>query len=159
MNKMINLDGGGSSRLVVCEKSGEWANRLRHSLGDAGKWIVETRSLVQLAEALQRHPSSLVLIELSLHNLERAAACVDELYRQYSACGLVAVVPSQSVNASPGWESIEWKLREIGVEAVIRTPLEISTLCRLWALHCRVHTPYDPTMYDRLIQQLPWPAA
>lgn len=151
-------DSGDSTRLIVCEKSGDSANRLRRNLPDDGKWIVETRSLSQLVESVRQHPTSLVLLELTLRKLEHAFESIDELRRQYPQCVVTTILPAPGAEAFNAQDDLLWLLREVGVQEVIYAPGDLSALSRLWSRQCQLHTPREQTLTEQLYQKLPWAA-
>ena len=159
MSSSHHEDSGEATRLIVCEKSGHWAQRLRRNLPDGVRWIVETRSVSQLLESLKEHPTPLVLLELTPANIQYAARAVDELYRQYPHGTLVAILPTVAEKSFAGSEQLAWLLRELGAASVIRSPRAVPEIARLWAQHCRLHPPYEETFCGRVFNNLPWAAA
>lgn len=156
MTTLPQHNSGESTRLIVCEKSGAWANRMRRSLPDAGKWIVETRSLNQLAESVRENPTSLVLVELTKSNVQLACPCIDELHRQYPQCVLTTILPAADEETPEVHGGLKWLVRELGVQEVICAPRELPSLSHLWSRHCQLHTPHEQTLHERVFQTLPW---
>ena len=136
------------SRLIVCEKSGDWANLLRRSLDDRGRWIVETRSHSQLAAALVEHPASLCIVEVTTENLVRAATCMEQLHRSQPHCHLVAA----SGNNVPSAESL---LMEAGASFIVHSRRDVDVIERLWQSHCRLHPPREVTLREQIFESLP----
>ena len=156
MSSSHHEDSGEATRLIVCEKSGHWAQRLRRNLPDGGRWIVETRSVSQMLESLKEHPTPLVLLELSLANVQHAARAVDELHRQYRHGTLLAILPTVAEKSFAGSEQLAWLLRELGAASVIRSPREVPEIARLWAQHCHLHPPHEETFRERVFEFLSW---
>lgn len=156
MSTLPQHDLSDATRLIVCEKSGAWANLLRRNLTDAGRWIVETRSLGQLLESAGEHKTSLVLIEVTDNNVHLAASCIDELRRQAPHTVLTTIIPPMNAASPKAPHLTPWMLRELGVQVVISSPRDISTLRRLWSRHCRLHPPHEQTLREQVFQKLPW---
>jgi ActR/RegA family two-component response regulator len=56
--------GSEPARLIVCERTGRWAMRLRRECGE-GLRMEETRSLADAWEALRAAPESFLVVELA----------------------------------------------------------------------------------------------
>ena len=139
----------GCSRLILCEKSGHWANTLRRVLTDSGRWIVETRSLGQLAQSLAEHPASLCLVEVTAQNLFEMAECIARLHHQRPLCHLIAA--SRSALTAP----VANLLQESGAAYTIDSRRDIDVVQRLWQAHSRRYPPREVTGRDQICASLP----
>lgn len=155
MNPMTRDQQPHSTRLILYEKSGEWANRLRRIRPQMAKWIIETRSLNQLAGALQHHPSSFVQVDLSHSNLGKTIQGFAEIRERYPKSLWVAAIPraSEHSKAANRCESI---LQEFGFACSIRSPRDVSSLSRWWSRHCKLHPPREVTFRELVFDKLPW---
>jgi hypothetical protein len=148
-----------SSRLLICERTGKWAVALRRELGGDARWIVETRALSQLSEALAEHPASLAAIELaagapcSRQRLEAAAAeFAGELLQlrdQFPAAGFVILAKEVSADA-------QWLLREAGAAHIAVSRRRLAPVARIWQRHRRRHPPAESGVKEILWERLPW---
>lgn len=138
------------SRLIVCEKSGDWANLLRRTLADRGRWIVETRGFHQLAEALVDHPASLCVVDVHPGNLAAAAAAIEQLHRRRPCAAFVAA--SQEPLLDHGLI-----VREAGAVLLARSRRDVDLLSDVWRRHCRRRPPREETLREQIIAALPWP--
>ena len=137
------------SRLIVCEKSGDWAKSLRRTLPDGGRWIAETRSFNQLIEATDDHPVSLCVIEVTAKNIDRAARIIEQLHHNRPHCNLVAVGQEELARC-------EMILRELGASYAVTSRRNADELVHLWRQHCRLHPPREETLREHIFADLPW---
>jgi DNA-binding NarL/FixJ family response regulator len=135
-------------RLIVCERTGTWAARLRTHL-PAEMPLRQTRSLDECLEELGRSPGSLLVLEVSAANLRDVIGLAADLGRRFPHARWVAV--TDRANAS-----YEGLLREAGAVHFVVSPRTADILARLAVRHAaRVPQP-RASLAARIWESLPW---
>jgi hypothetical protein len=75
-------EGGEPAGLIVCERTGRWAIRLRRAWGE-GLRMQETRSLADAWQALRAAPGSFLVAELTATGAEGLIERLPALERQF----------------------------------------------------------------------------
>jgi hypothetical protein len=140
-----------SCRLIVCEKSGQWAAALRAVPLAKMPPLVETRAMVACRRALAESPVSLVAMEVSAANLGQVQDFVLEVGQRFPQGVMVALLTHEAVGA-------EALLREAGAVDAIASVIEIGRVAKL-AARMAARTPLaDATLSELIEQRVPWPA-
>jgi hypothetical protein len=135
-------------RLIVCERTGTWAARLRTHLPREMP-MRQTRSLDECVEELGRAPGSLLVLEVSAANLQNVLERTADLARRFPHARWVAVAERANV-------SYEGLLREAGAVHFATSPRTADTLARLAVRHAaRVPQP-RMSLAARIWESLPW---
>ena len=143
-----------TTRLIVCEKSGEWAKRLRRSLPDRGRWIVETRSANQTLATAEKYTTSFTLLEVTANHVPRAATLIEEIQQRFPKSRISVALPPNHYPSVHG--ETPWLIRELGVVSVLHSSRGIRSFAHLWGAHCRIHPPKEQTLRQRVFEKLPW---
>jgi hypothetical protein len=138
-----------TARLILCEKSGRWAVALRRALGPEQHVLRQTRSLAECGRELAAAPASLVAIECTSDNLDKAALAINEWATRYPHSRLAAFLDSSLTAA----ESL---LREAGASAVIDSPRQAPALARLALRHLARAPAGDLPFAESIRHRLPW---
>jgi hypothetical protein len=141
-----------TARLLVCEKSGEWAAALRRSAAElaASHVVGETRSLAECREALEAAPASMIVFEISLANLEMVLSWMVELDRFPLARAIV--VGGREIGP------YEWLLREAGALHVALAKRSLRPVATLALRHLAAYPPEPTGIVERIFANLPWSA-
>jgi hypothetical protein len=135
-------------RLIVCERTGTWASRLRTHLPREIP-LRQTRSLDECVEELGRAPGSLLVLEVNLANLRNVLELAAELGRRFPHARWAAV--AERSNAS-----CEGLLREAGAVHFTTSPRTADALVGIAVSHAaRVPQP-RPSLSTRIWESLPW---
>ena len=135
-------------RLIVCERTGIWAVRLRTHLPREIP-LRQTRLLDECVDELGRAPGSLVVLEVSAANLQNVLGLAAELGCQFPQARWAAV-------AERGNASYEGLLREAGAVHFATSPRTADVLARLAVRHAaRVPQP-RMSLAARIWESLPW---
>lgn len=135
-------------RLIVCERTGIWAARLRPHLPPEMP-VRQTRSLDECVEELGRAPGSLLVLEVSAANLRNVLQRTAELDRQFPLARWAAV-------AERGYASFEGLLREAGALHFATSPRTADVLARVAVRHAaRVPQPRT-SLSAQIWESLPW---
>ena len=137
--------------VIFCERTGAWAASLARHL-EASLPQRHTRSLAECDEALTEHPASLVVLEITSANAERALAWLAELRDAFPRARAVLV-------AQRGLESFQWAARELGSEAFTTSPRELAPIAELIERHITSLPPPDRTFEEQVWASLPWKEA
>src|SRR5688572_29468326 len=111
-------------RLIVCEKSGDWAAALREALGTRQPRVVETRSLTACEAELGQSPASLMAIEVTEANLKAVLQFLAKIHEGYRRAAVVAMVAYEASAAAN-------LLREAGALDVVTSVLEVPRVARM----------------------------
>lgn len=137
--------------VIFCERTGDWGTALARHL-DASLPQRHTRSLADCDEALSEHPASLVVLEITSANADRALAWLAALRDTFPQARAVTV-------AQRGLESLEWSAREFGSEAFTTSPRELAPIAQLIERHIMNIPPPDMTIEEQVWASLPWKEA
>jgi len=135
--------------LVVYERSGWWARRLRACLGELID-VAEVRSVDELLSRLETLPAAIVVVELDLRALEASLAWLEIIDRRWPEVRVVVV-------ACRGLSAYEPILREFGVihfETAPRSLKHLEQLAR--RRHASLGEP-RLGLVERIWSRLPWP--
>jgi hypothetical protein len=138
-------------RLIVCERSGLWATRIRPALGRELA-MRETRLLADCRAELAAAPASLLVVELRAGNAREVFDLLVEVSATYPLARVVVV-------ASRGSEASEDALREAGAVHFSTSPRTASTITRLAQRHADRVPRSRVGFSDRIWESLPWAEA
>ena len=142
-------ESAAAGRLLVCERGGRWAARLRRELAEAGVRVWETRSLAECWALLAESPASFVLVELTLANAEGLLRRMVRRGRDFPLAE-VAVVAARSL---AGWQGL---VREAGTAYFSCSPRRLGALAEVACRHL-ASVPLPPqSLTDRILAGLPW---
>jgi hypothetical protein len=137
--------------VIICERKTTWAAGLRRHLPRELR-LRETRTLGDCLAELAASPSSLVVVELSKANFERALDMIAEVEFRFPLALVVAVAPR-------GWEACQWLVRESGAVHFTTSPRDGDVLARLAVRHALRIPVASTTLSARIWDSLPWPEA
>jgi hypothetical protein len=141
--------GVDSVKILVCEKTGQWATVLRRVLGRWQDCLCETRSLAECWQQLGQHPASAVVWELTPANAQLLVERLAQLTRQFRRARALVV-------AAPELGPYELVVREAGAMHVAFSPWQLAAGSRMIERHLR-QIPQDPTAVREMIwNRLPW---
>jgi hypothetical protein len=138
-----------SARLIVCEKSGRWAAQLRRLLQGEGRWISETRSVLQWLDAVGEHPASLSLVEATDKNVE-------QVYRALTRVGVEFPFARTAIATDELPADAVWALREVGAIHAVDALRRLGSVALLWRRQAEKFPPRAATELDRVLAALPW---
>ena len=138
------------ARVIVCEKTGQWAVALRRLLSPAGHRVYETRSWAECWDELARSPASLLALELTPHNGEALLKRLVELAQRFPQARAIVV-------GERGLERYEWALREAGAtHAVFASQRLAAAAARLIERHLALAPQPRLTLRETIGRRLPW---
>lgn len=114
--------------LLICEKSGRWAERLETSLLDRVFECSHSRSLAQCEDQLRQRPHSFMVLEVTSLNLDGAVHCLAQWSRRFPNAPK-AVVGDRSMQPA------EALIREAGAIHTAFSPRNCTPLSKLIARH------------------------
>lgn len=156
MTQTVDNSAADPTRLIVFEKDGQWAKLLRGILPDGGRWILETRSLLQLRSAAQQHSRSFILAIVDAKNLPKIVEVFSELTSRMPHCHLIAAAANDYDVGGWRQEKVVWQLREVGAIQWIASRRDVSIVRQLWQAHSKLYPPANPTIRERVFRTLPW---
>ena len=136
------------AKLIVCERTGQWAVALRRELANAGVRVWETRTLADCWNELAESPASFVVLELG----GDVAGLLDRMARkpcEFPSARL-AVVADRSL------ADHEWLMREAGAVHFLCSPRQVGPLAQLACRHLAQVPPLQQSLTDRIWANLPW---
>jgi hypothetical protein len=136
--------------LIICEKSGRWALSLRAVLRGTLP-LVQTRSLVQCAEALAAAPAAMVALAISPQNVNAAVEWVTGVRRNFPATRVLALLEPEALSAEP-------LLREAGAADVFHSPQQATAIARLAQRHAALAPALELPLRENIAARLPWSA-
>ena len=138
-----------TARLIVCERSGDWAVALRRELADAGVRVWETRSLPQCWDSLAEAPHSFAVVELTVAAADDLLQRLARLPREFPFVG-VAVVADRSLTDH------EWLMREAGAIHFTCSPRQLAPLAAMASRHLAQAPAPALSLTERIWNNLPW---
>lgn len=142
-------EGVSSGRLIVCERTGQWATNLRRELAAAGVRVWETRSLTEAWEALAATPAAMLVVELSAENVEGLLRRMAWMSREFPRAR-VAVVAARRM------AGYQWLMREAGALHFVCSPRRLGPLAALAIRHLADVPMPQQTLVERIWASLPW---
>ena len=145
-----------SPALIVCEKSGRWADFLRIALarpmpgirlrvGD----VRETRSLDECAESVEASPESVVMVEARQSNLATLPTWIVNLCRRFPGALVIAVADRDLAAIRP-------LLREAGAAHVVFSPRMLRPPLRMADRHLAAVGHTESNGLSEIFASLPW---
>ncbi len=140
-----------ASRLIVCERSGQWSAALRLELAESGVRIWECRRLAEAWSALAETSAAFVIAEATGRNLDELLQRLSWLRRDYPFARAAVV-------ADRGLAQCEWLTREAGAVHFLTSPRQLAPLAGIVVRHlANVPLPVQ-TLAERIWASLPWTA-
>lgn len=140
--------------VVVWERHGQWARRLRRSVGIDVDWR-ETRSWQQCQAAVAAMGSGcVVMVPSDDATRAQCAERVQWLRRLYPATLLTVIC--EAAIGHPGQRSFEWVLREAGAADVAADTIGAARIARLIERHWQRRPPSRRPLTRLIMDQLPW---
>ena len=136
-------------RILVCEKTGQWAVALRRVLGDTDHPVHETRSLAECWAQLSQHPASLVVFELTAANVQAVVERLMDLTRRFRQARAVVV-------GVPEMEPFEVAARAAGAVGGAFSLLQLAPCGRMIERHLRSLPPPTGGLRESVRRRLPW---
>ena len=140
------------ARVIVCERTGQWAGTLRRVLSESRDRICETRSLNACWEELARSPASLLALEVTARNGELLVQRLLELPRRFPQARAIVL-------GEAGWARYEWAVREAGAAHAVFAPRRLPAAARLIARHLALAAQPALPLREAVWQRLPWRSA
>jgi hypothetical protein len=141
--------GGQPARLVVCERSGQWAVALRHELAATGIRVWETRSLADCWEALADSPAAFLIVELTGENVGGLLRRMAQLPRDFPSARIAVVAARQL-------DGYEWLIREAGAIHFLCSPRALGPLGQVAVRHLAAVPVPQHGLAERIWTSLPW---
>jgi hypothetical protein len=136
-------------KLLLCERTGDWAVALRRELTAAGPRLWESRHLADAWSDLAQTPNAFLVVELTARNAEDLLRRMAWLGGDYPAAR-IAVVAQRPL------ADYEWLCREAGAVHFTSSPRHLAPLAELAVRHlARLPLPPQP-LTDRIWAGLPW---
>jgi DNA-binding response OmpR family regulator len=145
----FRCDSMQPARVIVCEKTGQWAVALRRLLSPAGHRVYETRSWAECWDELARSPASLLALELTPHNDEALLKRLFDLTRRFPQARAIVV-------GERGLERYEWAVREAGATHAVFAPRRLAAAARLIERHLALAPQPLLTLRETVWRRLPW---
>ena len=140
------------AQLLVAERDGDWAVRLRRLVGPLGPRVVETRSLVQLWERLAEAPASFAVAELTLGGVEGLVQRLVRLPRDFPQAQVAVVAPRSHA-------AYEGLLLEAGAVLFVASPRRLAPLAEMACRRLAQSVPAGASLVEQIWDRLPWKAA
>ncbi len=144
-----DLQSQASARLIVCERTGQWAVALRRELTGGGARVCETRSLDDCWQMLAGFPFSFVVVELTRANIDNLLHRLIDSKRQHPRAR-VAVVADRSL------AGYEWLVREAGAVQLLVSRLRLGPLAGVAQRHLAQVPQRRLGLAERIWVELPW---
>lgn len=135
--------------MIVCERTGRWAQALRRESEAADLAIRQTRSLAECWEELGRFPRSFVVVELAEKDADALLARTARWEREFPLARW-AIVADRSLAA------YEWLLREAGAAWFGTSPRELGPLAGIARRHLEQVPPPELGVVEEIRARLPW---
>ena len=137
------------SRLIVCERSGEWAAALRIELIQSGVKLRECRGLPDAWTALAETSGAFLVAEATRENLSELAERLSRLRRDFPLARAAVV-------ADRGLAECEWFMREAGAIHFVTSPRQLQPLAALVVRHLAGVPPPPQSVAEQIWASLPW---
>lgn len=138
-----------TARLIVCERSGDWAIAWKRLLAGTTIPIAETRSLAHCRGELAASPASVVALELTPEKWPASVAALAEWSREFPRARLIAL-------STRGSEACEGLVREAGALHVAYSPAQLSRVVPLVRRHLARAPRPERTLRELIWDRLPW---
>jgi hypothetical protein len=149
MNVPPPLPIASGSRLIVCERTGQWSTALRWELANSGVRLWECRRLAEAWTALIETSGAFVIVEATPGNLDDLLQRLSWLRRDFPHARAAVV-------AERGLARCEWFVREAGAVHFQASPRRLASLAGLAIRHlANVPVPSQP-LAERIWASLPW---
>jgi hypothetical protein len=135
--------------LIYCERFGAWATSLRQQAGLSALPQRETRSLGECQESLVENPASLVVLEVTPTNLEKAFEWLARQPQDFPQSRTLVV-------AQRGLEPYEWDARELGCLAFTTSPRALAPVARLIEQYFAMLPRTEMSVEEQVWSRLPW---
>jgi hypothetical protein len=137
------------ARLVVCERSGDWAVALRRELAGVGIRVWETRSLADCAVLLEESPASFLVLELSEIKIEEILNFILNSQAQYPQFRFAIV-------AQRNLARYRWLMLEAGAAEFVSSVRKVGALAQTACRHLAQVPPLPQSLTERIWANLPW---
>jgi DNA-binding NtrC family response regulator len=137
------------ARIVVCEKTGQWALALRRLLAPSGQRVYQTPSWEDCWDELQRSPASVVALELTSQNDALVLERLTRLTRQFPQARAMVLGDS-------GLARYEWAVRAAGAVHAVFTPRRLPAAARLVERHLAQSPQPELPLREAIWRRLPW---
>jgi hypothetical protein len=145
----MSPDAGSSAACIVCERGTWWTSHLRRFLRHAAVTIEGCRDTYHGWTALERFPSSIVLVEVNETQLERVLDFLVHVQSRFTSARTVVMPPRSCAQA--------WWLREAGAIHIAESTRELETVACLVQRHVRQAPARPFTWTEQVHASLPWP--
>jgi DNA-binding response OmpR family regulator len=136
-------------RLLVCERTGQWATALRRELAESGLRVRELRSFDDCEAELADAPASFLVLELTPRHLDALLTALPRWRKRHPAMRVAVVAGRESA-------PFEWLVREAGVVHFLCSPRQLGALARIVLRHGAQVPPPPQSLTQRLWAGLPW---
>lgn len=126
-----------SPALIVWERNGEWAPRLRRALGSTGPSIREVRSAAECLSTLSAAPRSVVVIEFEPPQADRVWATLWRIECSYPAARSLVLSGRECAEYAP-------QAFEAGARGFIMSSRELHRVARFVRRHFEVAPAVEP---------------
>lgn len=140
------------ARLLICEKTGQWAVALRRELAAWPLRVYETRSFAACQEECAQYRASFVVVEATTANLFKAVEWMARVGREFPQVRLAAVGPR---DVEPYADAI----REAGAMAVVLSSRQLAPIARMARRHVARASEPNLTFREQVERRLPWKGA
>ncbi len=138
-------------RLIVCERSGQWAAGLKRAAVREVS-IRETRSLAECQAELSQNPSSFVVVELTATNIREVLEFVARIGRDFRWARSAVVAERRLAEC-------EWAMREAGAVYFAMSPSAARDITRFAVRQAAFVPQPKRSLATRIWDSLPWPEA
>ncbi len=136
--------------LIVCERSGHWATRLRDVLDSDLVPICETRSARECLAQCERFGASACVLEMTDDNVETVLSLLTTLARGFPRAAAVIL-------AQRGLEPLGRLAIELGAVHFAVATRDLAPVAGILRRHrATVPAPGRTTLSDRILDSLPW---
>ena len=138
-----------TARLIICEKSGQWAAAFRRAATSCELPISETRGLQQVERELADKPASIAAIEVNAATAAKVAIQISAWQTKYPAARFLLLADREL-------EAIEVELREAAAVHVIYSTRDLAGPLRIVRRHL-ARAPQPPlSLEETILAALPW---